>query len=278
MKTRRWLKVECSPSDTPPILLPRHLPPLLSFAANSLRSHTPLCDSLADTGLPADVRRCSEWICFPPPASCFSQTQKPLPSPSFEGRDNVWQGVPARSVLHWQKNRCFKGQKICGSSSALLLLTGDDVRWAQGVPARSVLHLQKDRCLEGAGKAALELDAACPSLTRFLFHVYSNASCGRQFQTSRRFFGPYKKQRGLRNSRSTPAGTASRPLNPESPGWNSPAPSTRISRLALPHVPSTQNLPTGTPPRPLNQNPPSETPSRPLNPESPGWNSLTPLQ
>ena len=83
---------------------------------------------------------------------------------------------------------------------------------ALGVPARSVLHLQKARCLEGAGKAALELDAACPSLTRFQFHVYSNASCGRQFQTSRRFFGPYKKQRGLRNSRSTPAGTASRPF------------------------------------------------------------------
>ena len=55
--------------------------------------------------------------------------------------------------------------------------------WARGVPARSVLHLQKTRCLKGAGKAALELDAACPSLTRFRFHVYSNASCGRQFQS-----------------------------------------------------------------------------------------------
>ena len=54
---------------------------------------------------------------------------------------------------------------------------------ARGVPARSVLHLQKTRCLEGAGKAALELDAACPSLTRFQFHVYSNASCGSQFQS-----------------------------------------------------------------------------------------------
>ena len=93
MKTGRWLKVECSPSDTPPILLPRHLPPSLSFAANSLRSHMPLCDSMAGTGLPADVRRCSEWICFPPPASCFLQTQKPLPSPSFEGRDRVWRSA-----------------------------------------------------------------------------------------------------------------------------------------------------------------------------------------
>ena len=152
-------------------------------------------------------------------------------------------GVPARSVLHLQKDRCFKEQKICGSSSALLLLTGNDVPWTRGVPARSVLHLQKTRCLEGAGKAALELDAACPSLTRFQFHVYSNASCGRQFQTSRRFFGPYKKQRGLRNSRSTPAGTASRPFN--------------------------QNLPSETPSRPFNQNPPSETFSRHLNLESP---------
>ena len=97
MKTRRWLKVECSPSDTPPILLPRHLPPSLSFAANSLRSHMPLCDSMAGTGLPADVRRCSEWICFPPPASCFLQTQKPLPRPSFEGRDRVWRSTESCS-------------------------------------------------------------------------------------------------------------------------------------------------------------------------------------
>ena len=101
-------------------------------------------------------------------------------------------GVPARSVLHLQKDRCFKEQKICSNSSTLP--AGDDVRWAQGVsarsilylqktrslrskksaaalqhfyfllgmmchgawgvPARSVLHLQKDRCLKGAGKAA----------------------------------------------------------------------------------------------------------------------------
>ena len=68
-------------------------------------------------------------------------------------------GAAAKSVLHLQKDRCFKEQKICGNSSALLLLTGNDVPWARGVPARSVLHLQKTRCLEGAGKAALELDA-----------------------------------------------------------------------------------------------------------------------
>ena len=148
---------------------------------------------------------------------------------------------------------------------------------ARGVPARSVLHLQKARCLEGTGKAALELDAACPSLTRFQFHVYSNASCGRQFQTSRRFFGPYKKQRGLRNSRSTPAGTASRPFNqnlpPETPArpFNQNPPSKTPSRPLNPESPSE------TPARPFNQNPPSETPSRPLNPESPSETPLHPF-
>ena len=122
-----------------------------------------------------------------------------------------------------RRTAALRGKK--SAAALLLFLLGITCGRARGVPARSVLHLQKDRCLEGAGKAALELDAACPSLTLFQFHVYSNASCGRQFQTSRRFFGPYKKQRGLRNSRSTPAGTASRP--------------------------STQNLPAGTPSHPF---------------------------
>ena len=81
----------------------------------------------------------------------------------------------------------LRGGIVCGEALGMMC------HGALGVPARSVLHLQKTRCLEGAGKAALELDAACPSLTGFQFHVYSNASCGRQFQTSRRFFGPYKK-------------------------------------------------------------------------------------
>ena len=138
------------------------------------------------------------------------------------------QGVSVRSVLHLQKTRSLRSKKSAAALQHFYFLLGMMCHGAWGVPARSVLHLQKTRCLEGAGKAALELDAACPSLTRFQFHVYSNASCGRQFQTSRRFFGPYKKQRGLRNSRSTPAGTASRP-------------STRISHLKLPRVPSTQN-------------------------------------
>lgn len=139
----------------------------------------------------------------------------------------------------YKRPAALRSKKSAAVLQHFYFLLGMMCHGALGVPARSVLHLQKTRCLEGAGKAALELDAACPSLTRFQFHVYSNASCGRQFQTSRRFFGPYKKQRGLRNSRSTPAGTASRPFN--------------------------QNLPSETPSRPFNQNPPSKTPSRPLN-------------
>ena len=126
-------------------------------------------------------------------------------------------GAVAKSVLHLQKTRSLRSKKSAAVLQHFYFLLGMMCHGARGVPARSVLHLQKTRCLEGAGKAALELDAACPSLTRFQFHVYSNASCGRQFQTSRRFFGPYKKQRGLRNSRSTPAGTASRPFNQNLP-------------------------------------------------------------
>ena len=111
-----------------------------------------------------------------------------------------------------RRSAALRSKKFAAALQHFYFLLGMMCHGARGVPARSVLHLQKTRCLEGAGKVALELDAACPSLTRFQFHVYSNASCGRQFQTSRRFFGPYKKQRGLRNSRSTPAGTASRPF------------------------------------------------------------------
>ena len=190
-------------------------------------------------------------------------------------------GVPARSVLHLQKDRCFKEQKICSNSSTLP--AGDEVRWAQGVsvrsvlhlqktrslrskksaaalqhfyfllgmmchgawgvPARSVLHLQKTRCLEGAGKAALELDAACPSLTRFQFHVYSNASCGSQFQSRADFSALTKSSEDFETAE------ALRLALPR-------APSTKISHLKLPRVTSTQNLP-------------SETPSRHLNPEFP---------
>ena len=160
-------------------------------------------------------------------------------------------GATAKSVLHLQKTRSLRSTKSAEALQHFYFLLGMMCHGARGVPARSVLHLQKTRCLEGAGKAALELDAACPSLTRFQFHVYSNASCGRQFQTSRRFFGPYKKQRGLRNSRSTPAGTASRPFN--------------------------QNPPSETFSRHLNLESPSKTPSRHLNPESPSETPLHPF-
>ena len=248
MKTGRWTKVECSPSDTPPILLPGiclhrcHSRP--TRFARTRRSVT-AWQTPGSLRMSGDAQSGSAFHLLP-------AVSHKLKTSCQVRRLRGWimcgmaQGIPVLSVLHWQKTRCSKGQKICGSSSALP--AGNHVRWALGVPARSVLHLQKDRCLEGAGKAALELDAACPSLTRFLFHVYSNASCGRQFQTSRRFFGPYKKQRGLRNSRSTPAGTASHPFNPESPGWHCPtSPQPRILRLKLPRIPSTQNLPADTP-------------------------------
>ena len=154
-------------------------------------------------------------------------------------------GATAKSVLHLQKTRSLRSTKSAEALQHFYFLLGMMCHGARGVPARSVLHLQKTRCLEGAGKAALELDAACPSLARFQFYVYSNASCGRQFQTSRRFFGPYKKQRGLRNSRSTPAGTASCPFNQNPPSETPSHPSPRIPHPKPPHTTQTRisNLP-----------------------------------
>ena len=60
-------------------------------------------------------------------------------------------GAAAKSVLHLQKDRCFKEQKICSNSSTLP--AGDDVLWAQGVSVRSVLHLQKTRSLRSKKSA-----------------------------------------------------------------------------------------------------------------------------
>ena len=161
-------------------------------------------------------------------------------------------GCFSQECSAFTKDPFFKKQKICGSSSALLLLTGNDVPWAWGVPIRSVLHLQKTRCLEGAGKAALELDAACPSLTRFQFHVYSNASCGSQFQSRADFSALTKSSEDFETAEA---------LRLELPR----APSTRIPHLKLPRVPSTQNLPSDTPSRHLNPESPSETPLHPFN-------------
>ena len=56
-------------------------------------------------------------------------------------------GVPARSVLHLQKTRCFKEQKICGSSSALLLLTGNDVPWGSGCSSQECSAFAEDPLL-----------------------------------------------------------------------------------------------------------------------------------
>ena len=119
------------------------------------------------------------------------------------------------------KNPCqahrLRGGIVCGEALGMMC------HGALGVPARSVLHLQKDRCLEGTGKAALELDAACPSLTRFQFHVYSNASCGRQFQSRADFSALTKSSEDFETAEA---------LRLELPR----APSTKILHLKLPRT------------------------------------------
>ena len=136
-------------------------------------------------------------------------------------------GAAAKSVLHLQKTRSLRSKKSAATLQHFYFLLGMMCHGARGVPARSVLHLQKTRCLEGAGKAALELDAACPSLTRFQFHVYSNASCGSQFQSRADFSALTKSSEDFETAE------ALRLALPR-------APSTRISHLKLPRAPSTR--------------------------------------
>ena len=136
-------------------------------------------------------------------------------------------GAAAKSVLHLQKTRSLRSKKSAAALQHFYFLLGMMCHGAWGVPARSVLHLQKTRCLEGAGKAALELDAACPSLTRFQFHVYSNASCGSQFQSRADFSALTKSSEDFETAE------ALRLALPR-------APSTRISHLKLPRAPSTR--------------------------------------
>ena len=72
-------------------------------------------------------------------------------------------GVPARSVLHLQKTRCFKEQKICSNSSTLP--AGDDVRWGAGCSSQECSAFAEGpllgRCREscaGTGCRLSELD------------------------------------------------------------------------------------------------------------------------
>ena len=121
MKLRRWTKVECSPSDTPPILLPGiclhrcHSRP--TRFARTRRSVTAR-QTPGSLRMSGDAQSGSAFHLLP------AVSHKPKTScPACRLREGIMcgraQGVPAKSVLHLQKIRCFKGQKICGSSSAL---------------------------------------------------------------------------------------------------------------------------------------------------------------
>ena len=187
MKTGRWLKVECSPSGTPPILLPRHLPPSLSFAANSLRSHMPLCDSMAGTGLPADVRRCSEWICFPPPASCFSQTQKNLPSPSFEERDRVWRSA------------------------------GDDVPWGAGCSSQECSAFAEDPLLGRCRKSCAGTGCRLSELDRLPVSRIFQCELRQAVPNFAQIFRPLQKAARTSKQQKHSGWNCLAPLQPESP-------------------------------------------------------------
>ena len=139
-------------------------------------------------------------------------------------------GCFSQECSAFTKDSFFKKQKICGSSSALLLLTGNDVPWGAGCSSQECSAFAEDPLLGRCRKSCAGTGCRLSELDTLPVSRIFQCELRQSVPISRRFFGPYKKQRGLRNSRSTPAGTASRPFN---------------------------------------QNPPSKTPSRPLNPESP---------
>ena len=136
----------------------------------------------------------------------------------------------------YKRPAALRSKKSAAVLQHFYFLLGMMCHGALGVPARSVLHLQKARCLEGAGKAALELDAACPSLTRFQFHVYSNASCGLRadFSALTKSSEDFETAEALRLE--LPRAPSTKISHLKLPR----APSTRIPHLKLPRVPSTR--------------------------------------
>ena len=158
-------------------------------------------------------------------------------------------GATAKSVLHLQKTRCFKEQKICSNSSTLP--AGNDVPWGAGCSSQECSAFAEDPLFGRCRKSCAGTGCRLSELDRLPVSRIFQCELRQAVPISRRFFGPYKKQRGLRNSRSTPAGTASRPFN--------------------------QNPPSETFSRHLNLESPSKTPSRHLNPESPSETPLHPF-
>ena len=121
MNTRRWTKVECSPSDTPPILLPGiclhrcHSRP--TRFARTRRSVT-AWQTPGSLRMSGDAQSGSAFHLLPAVSHKLKN-----PCPARRLREGIMcgraQGIPVLSVLHLQKTQCSKGQKICGSSSAL---------------------------------------------------------------------------------------------------------------------------------------------------------------
>ena len=140
----------------------------------------------------------------------------------------------------YKRPAALRSKKSAAVLQHFYFLLGMMCHGARGVPARSVLHLQKTRCLEGAGKAALELDAACPSLTGFQFHVYSNASCGSQFQSRADFSALTKSSEDFETAEALRLALPRAPSTRISHLKLPRAPSTRIPHLKLPRVPSTR--------------------------------------
>ena len=112
-------------------------------------------------------------------------------------------GAAAKSVLHLQKDRCFKEKKICGSSSALLLLTGNDVPWGVGCSSQECSAFAEGPLLERCRKSCEDFETA-----EALRLELPRAPSPRIL---------HLKLSRVTSTQNLPSETPSRHLNPESP-------------------------------------------------------------
>ena len=162
------------------------------------------------------------------------------PCPACRLREGIMCGmaqcIPVLSVLHWQKDRCFKEQKICGSSSALP--AGNNVWQGAGCSSQECSAFAEGpllgRCREscaGTGCRLSELDTLPVSR---IFQCELRQAVPNLAQ----IFRPLQK--AARTSKQQ-----------KHSGWHCPAsPQPRIPPGTAPR-PSTQNLPAGTPSHPF---------------------------
>ena len=130
---------------------------------------------------------------------------------------HVARGVPARSVLHLQKTRCFKEQKICGSSSALLLLTGNDVPWGAGCSSQECSAFAEDPLLGRCRKSCAGTGCRLSELDTLPVSRIFQCELRQAVPNFAQIFRPLQKAARTSKQQKHSGWNCLAPLNPESP-------------------------------------------------------------